>query len=835
MAKANLGKSALRKATDFPRKEERYRPPFIETQKLFVLVVADGQQRYLTPQAVRAAAERGTTSNDDDRNQCGRLPRDLELGEREPKVVWNQLERRDLVDALTDQSDDRVHGGRFFLINDGGIGKTTNLQYIAAEINRRGPATVAFLLDVAKLGRELPAIVADGIPQCLVEEFRESAKRTVGFGTAPDDRVCRHMINRLKQRGRAVLLIDALDQAADFDSEDGPKPIAALERLLESWSNCPAVVGGRPYALQRHRQLFFDLQSMAWKFLCLAEFDEVQQRQYLGKVIDPKDHARQVDRITLISFEALSILSNPRVLEYVVEIGSETLAELTTASDVYRRALWRLVQRGLNDAKGKELGKFKRETGEPPARQIRYAMSLLAAIAFEMTFPTEGGIPAGPRCAPNWDLADLDRPLKERIYNRCDAANLFNGAYADFEAELERLGCLNTAVDYGFLDQHGEASSVALWRNRSLQEFFAAYWLANHCLATTTHDDANLIADTVFHPRIEKTLEFSGVWRYLSDMPNDGRETAAWIRALSSAYARKTRRPSEIIYRSWFAGVKELQSGPAMSILAKYREGNATALENGRRTLREISKPKTAAVWIPIEILGQKMEETRILNVPVDFELGATPIRVREYRLFDTEHERWFGRETIEYKIIEDVVVAHPLAKEDARGDDNCPVVGISFYDAWAYCIWLGDRFKLPSEDEWLWGCLSSGFTPEYSQMATAELIDRFAWHSCNLSRGNYSNVDESTRPVGEKRANGFGLHDMLGNVYEWCDTFVAPGKSNLRVVRGGSWDLHPSLCRAAHRASNGWLAGHRVAPNQIGFRVLATISPEVRLSRMKT
>ena len=75
---------------------------------------------------------------------------------------------------------------------------------------------------------------------------------------------------------------------------------------------------------------------------------------------------------------------------------------------------------------------------------------------------------------------------------------------------------------------------------------------------------------------------------------------------------------------------------------------------------------------------------------------------------------------------------------------------------------------------------------------------------------------DEGTHPVGEKLPNAFGLHDMHGNVWEWCEDVydesfygtpeaagpdpVATSGSGLRILRGGSWDFYASDCRAACR-----------------------------------
>jgi formylglycine-generating enzyme required for sulfatase activity len=100
--------------------------------------------------------------------------------------------------------------------------------------------------------------------------------------------------------------------------------------------------------------------------------------------------------------------------------------------------------------------------------------------------------------------------------------------------------------------------------------------------------------------------------------------------------------------------------------------------------------------------------------------------------------------------------------------------------------------------------------------------LGEYAWH--NEESGS------RTHPVGKKKANAFGLHDMHGNVWEWCwDWFAAdysnrsptddprgPEKASVRVVRGGGWLGGPRYVRSAVR--DGWGLG--VQNNILGFRL---------------
>ncbi len=160
------------------------------------------------------------------------------------------------------------------------------------------------------------------------------------------------------------------------------------------------------------------------------------------------------------------------------------------------------------------------------------------------------------------------------------------------------------------------------------------------------------------------------------------------------------------------------------------------------------------------------------------------------------------------------------------KGDD-LPVETVSWDDAMAFCQKLTEReraagrlpagyaYTLPTEAQWEYAC-RAGTTGNY-----AGNLDAMAWYAAN-SGG-------TTHPVGTKKANGWGLSDMHGNVWEWCrDWYDAypgsrvtdpygPASGSNRVDRGGGRSSVAAVARSAHRyGGSPGLRNHR----GVGFRV---------------
>ncbi len=168
-------------------------------------------------------------------------------------------------------------------------------------------------------------------------------------------------------------------------------------------------------------------------------------------------------------------------------------------------------------------------------------------------------------------------------------------------------------------------------------------------------------------------------------------------------------------------------------------------------------------------------------------------------------------------------VASLPKVKIDLNADPshfkgaNRPVEKVSWYDAVEFCERLsrktGRQYRLPSEAEWEYACRAGTTTPfHFGETISTELANYNGNYTyASGSKGIYR---EQTAEVGSFPANAFGLYDMHGNVWEWCeDTWHenyngAPTdgsawinqNDNGRLLRGGSWDNNPRYCRSAYR-----------------------------------
>jgi formylglycine-generating enzyme required for sulfatase activity len=256
-------------------------------------------------------------------------------------------------------------------------------------------------------------------------------------------------------------------------------------------------------------------------------------------------------------------------------------------------------------------------------------------------------------------------------------------------------------------------------------------------------------------------------------------------------------------------------------------------------TVRENPKDGLKYVWIPPGSFQMGCspgdnecrddeKPSHQVTISKGFWMGQTEVTVGAYKRFAAAtrepmpSEPYLGERPL-----------NPQWRNEAK-----PIVNVTWDEAQAYCRWAGAR--LPTEAEWEYAARAGSTAARYGD------LDEIAWYADNSGRkrlessriwkedqANYEKrLNENgngMHKVGQKRANGFGLYDVLGNVWEWVNDWYepnyypksesqdpsGPARGQFCVVRGGSWYNFPVIVRVSDR--------YRFNPafrwNLIGFR----------------
>lgn len=208
----------------------------------------------------------------------------------------------------------------------------------------------------------------------------------------------------------------------------------------------------------------------------------------------------------------------------------------------------------------------------------------------------------------------------------------------------------------------------------------------------------------------------------------------------------------------------------------------------------------------------------------------AGEIALRDDRTGRSWHANLASYEIGRYPVTQQLYQAICGQQPSARADPLAPVDCVSWLDAVRFCNRLSTicglavayqfnpdeddaasivdsgGFRLPTEAEWEFACRAGTAAPRYGP------IEEIAWYRENSAGRSH--------PTGRKRANAWGLHDMLGNVWEWCTDLYDPAVYGpYRIFRGGGWADHERGILATNRRRS----HPTFAIDDLGFRLART------------
>jgi formylglycine-generating enzyme required for sulfatase activity len=266
-------------------------------------------------------------------------------------------------------------------------------------------------------------------------------------------------------------------------------------------------------------------------------------------------------------------------------------------------------------------------------------------------------------------------------------------------------------------------------------------------------------------------------------------------------------------------------------------------------------RSKTKLVQAMIEDLGEDIDLIMMLIPPGEFLMGS-PKEEPERQSNEEQHLATILEPFLmgKYPVTQaqwQRVATMPQQKRSLKDvkprfkGANLPIESVSWLDAEEFCLRLSKysnrHYRLPSEAEWEYAC-RAGTTSAFhfgetidTKLANYRGTDNkeMQW-SGSYNRGNLGEYLEKTTPIGTFDANDFGLYDMHGNVWEWCqDDYNSsygetpkdgsawlnpnPEKNSIKILHGGSWLDLPRYCRSACRPESD--ADNR--SYDIGFRVV--------------
>ena len=680
-----------------------------------------------------------------------------------------------------------------------GSGKTTFLRHVASMLTRDKlgmpcpdgkswsskylglEATATSRMPVfLRLARLVPFLEQDRV---LEKDDRERLLRLLDKPAGIEDETAwKTHWRKLIERGEVLFLLDGLDEVADEMLRD--RVFNIFRSALESWSKCPFVVTSRPIQTVVLRQMKFHLVT-------IEPFRDGEIREFIGRWVNALYGVDEQARPHEGSVEYRGKLEKAIVEQPSIRRMARNPVMLTCLCVVHwnegglpdgRARVYRAVIRWLIAARTEQRKKAEFTDG--------FALKAFALLALRM-------------------MGQGEKDRKKAVFELQDAAEVLEPLIqVEFPSiqrpedrrekarQWVRFECLGS----GIIEEIG-GNQLRFW-HLTFQEYLAAFQLAwlgdggkadvdwwptveRHLDDVQWRETIDLMPGCLFDEggprRVNLLLErVLALREETPTLPGDARIAGIVGRLVSTldAYDHRTPPPISDLYQTILDRSLEIfTSAGSRQVDVKTRIEAAEAL--GRGGDPRLAHPRDNMIVVP--------------NLD-GLSLGKYPVTVEEYRHF-VDHggydeprywdaEGWSWRNSKEGRGL-------PDEWQGQLETPNRPVVGVSWYEARAYCRWLSEQWKesirLPTSEEWEKSATpKSGEYPWGSEAPMPELA--------NYDDGHVGHpTPVGVYPLG----NGpYGHCDLAGNVWEWSED----GNSYARVLRGGSWGSSGFNLRCANR-----------------------------------